>query len=335
MLRAGASFFRNRRNSFASLSILAAVPFLALGAEGPGCAPPQTVGTNTCLACHDGRTASDKTEFLAGLHSEFSCETCHGPGSLHVQNVGRGSRFIDNPRRLPFPENNALCAECHAEQASGFANSVHAISELACFECHDVHREGAMTFSSPANMRIDHEGYRQTCAECHAREVEDYALSGHAGLPETTCAACHDMHVPTQFSASPLDNTMCLQCHQSRSLGFTSDAVVDAHTGGFHPVDPAGTGASRCTACHLPPVDATSPFGIHDHTLATVAPRVINDALTANANVIPASSCSGIAGCHDGVNPDGMVHDVFDTEQNGALQGIYEMIGDIPVGMGN
>lgn len=296
-----------------------------------GCPAPARVGTDTCLACHDGRAASDKTEFRAGVHDFIDCETCHGPGALHVRNVGAGSGFILNPARLPFPASIDVCAECHAEETAGFLATDHAGASISCHVCHDVHKRGAMLFSSPNRTLLQHVGYDRLCSECHQVQTEQYELSAHFALPELTCAVCHNMHVPRTFTAPAETNALCLQCHQSRALGFTSVEIVDAHTGPFHPVDPAGSGSSRCTQCHLPPVAAALPEGPSDHTLATVPPAVTVDAIENNVAFIPANSCAGVMGCHDSAVPSsGMPHDVTSVAENAMLQALYEMIGDVP-----
>ena len=48
-----------------------------------------------------------------------------------------------------------------------------------------------------------------------------------------------------------VDNSLCLRCHEA--FGFATDEAISAHT--HHSVDPAGSGASRCTACHMPPLE--------------------------------------------------------------------------------
>ncbi|MEQ1842771.1 MAG: hypothetical protein ABL994_20415, partial [Verrucomicrobiales bacterium] len=77
---------------------LAIIPVLGMGADGcwqPGLGPGE-VGTATCLACHDGRSASDHREFRDSPHNTISCESCHGPGLTHVREGGRFGLFIKN-----------------------------------------------------------------------------------------------------------------------------------------------------------------------------------------------------------------------------------------------
>ncbi len=316
---------RNLKPHYLFITVLC-VPLL--GADGGGCAAPRRVGSDTCLACHDGRTAVDQRAFVEGPHRAISCEDCHGPGGAHVRNVEFGSGFIENPARLPLPESVALCIECHSAEHDGFLESAHASRGLSCYDCHDVHKPGGMLEPSPNAVRLSHAGYTRACAECHADEVSGYASSNHVGLPELTCGICHNVHAESTFTADPIANALCLQCHQSRALGFVSDAEVHAHTGPFHSVDPAGSGASRCVSCHLPPVGVQS--SAHDHSLATVPPQATIDSILEHRIAIP-NSCAGVVGCHDTAAPgSGTPHDVESIEENAALQTLYEMIGVVP-----
>jgi len=141
------------------------------------------------------------------------------------------------------------------------------------------------------------------------------------------------MHAGDMFRASPTDNRLCLQCHQSFQLGFETDEDVDFHTGEFHPVDPAGSGSSRCTGCHLPPVLGTDGLiAGHDHSLFTIPPAATNEAIDAGVNPAPPNSCAGVTGCHDAsMAGAGMPHDENDFDGNAALQTLYLELGAQPV----
>jgi len=189
-----------------------------------------------------------------------------------------------------------------------------------------------MTISSESPLRFSNENYGQLCGQCHEGQVADFALSGHATKNVANCSSCHDMHRGGMFRAAPEDNRLCLQCHQSFALGFETDLDVDFHTGGMHPVDPAGSGASRCTGCHLPPLpgeDGTR--SAHDHTLFTIAPIASNEAVAMGADPAPPNSCAGVTGCHDaGFAGSGPDYDENDLDNNVALQTLYEFIGVQP-----
>lgn len=225
------------------------------------------VGTNVCLQCHNGTLAPDRSEFSRNPHNAIGCESCHGPGLLHVRNGGRGGLYID------------------ALKGMSYSASV------------------------------------QFCTKCHARQGEDYLQSGHALSESVTCLDCHDVHGKNIMVASAEDNSLCLKCHGP--YGLSNDAQISAHT--FHSVDPEGTGTSRCTLCHLPPLDRVEQnAGPNSHALQPIPPIESNIAAENGVSPVPPSSCSGIAGCHDGTVPTAPVFDVDNREHNDLLQILFD-----------
>jgi len=296
--------------------------------DGPGAG----IENPTCLGCHDGRTASDMGNFSNGPHRALSCEACHGSGYLHVRNGGRGGALIENPGKGTFTEQAEFCGKCHEDVVTGFFDTPHgSLQAVGCNDCHDVHKALGFPVSSGLDTSLDIPGFTSLCQRCHDSQTQEFLASGHANAEVATCASCHDLHAAGMLTASAVDNSLCLQCHASFELGFDTAEAVDLHTGPFHPVDPAGTGASRCTSCHLPPtVLAGQPDVPHDHTLFTVSPSASNDALDRGDPVLP-NSCSGVMGCHDaGVAGSGDPHDPSDRDQNTALQALFDSIGDVP-----
>lgn len=254
------------------IGLLGFVAFSSMGV--PGCNDINTVGTGVCIACHDGRTATQQLDFLVSEHKNIECEACHGGGYLHVRNGGRGGLFIKNPANGPFDDSYAACVDCHGDAVNGFLASDHAASKsVRCSDCHDVHKLGGM-------------------------------------------------------KRNPLNNDICLRCHAR--TGFTSDAIVQAHT--HHSVDPAGTGASRCVSCHLPPLArANQPNVPHSHSLMPIPPIRSNQAAELGVRPVPPNSCSGILGCHDGAVVTAPVFDVDNLLLNQmVVQPFYDLIGKTP-----
>lgn len=301
----------------------------------PGCpnAPIDSgrVGTPTCLACHDGRSGPDKREFMQGLHAGIDCEDCHGSGLAHVRAGGRAGLFIGDPGRSPFEGTPALCSRCHEEAVEGHAFTSHFTAEAAsCNTCHDVHKQGAMSFSTPNATKLDNAGYQQLCGKCHDVETEQFMQSAHAKSNVATCGACHNMHQDTTFTAPPENNQLCQQCHASFFLGLDTPEAVAQHVGDFHPVDPEGTGSGRCVTCHMVPMDRDDQlFAAHDHTFLPLPPSVSNEQIAGGLQPQP-NSCAGITGCHDaGVPGSGTPYSVDNVQDNELLQQIYDEIGAV------
>src|SRR3989304_8339605 len=70
-----------------------------------------------CEGCHVtglGITRNANGEFVSSSQElGISCESCHGPGGLHVSEGGGKSRHIVNPKYLATDRGNEVCGQCH------------------------------------------------------------------------------------------------------------------------------------------------------------------------------------------------------------------------------
>lgn len=162
-----------------------------------------TGGTEQCLSCHGGETMTIMGETphgnLENPHSPYSqqgCESCHGPGSIHVSRAGGGAGY---PLLLSFesdddiPEQNAACMNCHAEtlgELEGFAwdGSLHDGAGMSCQDCHNSH--------STERPMWDKELQAANCAGCHRRQIENHNRFENAGIvfDDLSCSTCHAVH---------------------------------------------------------------------------------------------------------------------------------------------
>ncbi len=110
-------------------------------------APLTYVGSEACQVCHEdiakaftknphNAVEKDKKRGWEGR----SCESCHGPGSNHVENPS--AETIRNPMKLPVAEADAGCLGCHRNQPThvGRIQSGHARNQVSCVACHTVHK---------------------------------------------------------------------------------------------------------------------------------------------------------------------------------------------------
>ena len=160
-------------------------------------------GTERCLFCHGGENmtmiAQTAHGDLSNPDSPFAqrgCESCHGPGSLHVSRA-RGGRGFPAMLRFHSSEDvnrrNAAWTECHAQDMGDlpgieWAGSAHDTLELTCDYCHDVH--------SLDNPMSDPVSQRETCADCHKKQITNHKRFESAGIvfDKLTCYDCHDVH---------------------------------------------------------------------------------------------------------------------------------------------
>jgi DmsE family decaheme c-type cytochrome len=160
-------------------------------------------GSEGCLSCHG---ADRMTLIAATPHGDTNnpdapfalqgCESCHGPGSLHVSRARGGTglpallRFGDRTTRT---QQTAACLECHAQDMGGtkgmkWAGSLHDTPRITCVTCHVVHAE--------ENSLADQSKQTAKCARCHKEKITNHKGFGQAGsrFEKLSCYDCHDVH---------------------------------------------------------------------------------------------------------------------------------------------
>jgi predicted CXXCH cytochrome family protein len=168
------------------------------------------VGTSACADCHyelvrDFDTATHARLMARGSNPiDIGCESCHGPGDLHVQSGG-DTALIVNPLKSPD-----VCYTCHIEVRGSFSlPHRHPVPEghLTCTDCHDPHRGDAVIGGHTSLL-----SQNDTCFQCHSAQQGPHVFE-HEALREG-CTTCHQPHgsvnprLLTQRNA-----TLCLQCH--------------------------------------------------------------------------------------------------------------------------
>ena len=165
-------------------------------------------GADSCLRCHAGgemRAIQDGPHFnlqnpgTPAVH--HYCESCHGPGSIHVSRAhgGRGypplTEFGRGKDKAPRDEQLTACMQCHGTEGEvrktiGFYGSPHDRRTINCSTCHTVH------------IRVDpikdREEQAATCYRCHRRmrtghtQFEAESMNIHV----LKCSDCHNVHLP-------------------------------------------------------------------------------------------------------------------------------------------
>ncbi len=212
------------------------------------------VGAAKCSSCH----AADYTSWTQTKHSQaqVDCESCHGPGSVHVAaptaaNILSGTSAVD-----PI-----VCGQCHSQEASDFSSSKHAqivadpvnTGSNNCLRCHSAEFRAANVDEPIAEGK--------TPAQTDAAIVKLTSAQLQAYIPAThataACANCHDPHrntanltsaseqfylrratSSTDLSADPPGagpatyttlNHICGSCHNNRG-GDPSDTALTKNT---------------------------------------------------------------------------------------------------------
>ena len=161
-------------------------------------------GTEHCLRCHGGDkiTVIEQTPHGDANHpqspaSTHGCESCHGPGSLHVSRARGGAgqpillqfkKDLDNTQA----QTNA-CLDCHAQalsdrEAMSWRDSSHDTRDITCSSCHQIHVE--------TNVLKIRDNQVANCSSCHKKQVENHRTFADKGInfDQLTCFDCHDVH---------------------------------------------------------------------------------------------------------------------------------------------
>ncbi|HMJ91304.1 MAG TPA: cytochrome c3 family protein [Candidatus Acidoferrum sp.] len=215
------------------------------------------VGNQTCYDCHTNYVRAFAFSPHARLHTitaqmpdNSGCESCHGPGSLHVAGGGGRGKFIVNPGRDP-----QACFNCHLETHAQFNLPQHhpvLEGKMNCVQCHDPHGFDIMKPARGLAMsRVN-----ESCAECH-REQARPVIFEHAAMREG-CTTCHQPHgsIIRKLLTQP-DQNMCLRCHaQVAGPGVARGRLVIGKTDHSALVNRGACWTSTChTSVHGSNVD--------------------------------------------------------------------------------
>lgn len=195
-------------------------------------------GTESCETCHEKEVKGFKgtshgMRFIED-GSDKGCESCHGPGSLHVESGGERATILRG--------NEAACYTCHQRVRGEFAQQFrHPVPEgrMGCSDCHDMHAP------HDADTELVQ---KETCLKCH-QEFRGPWTFEHEPVEHDGCSVCHNPH--GSFNNRMLkerDYNLCLKCHYSTQYQGIGHY---AHRRALNPinVDPTGRYAT-CLGCH-------------------------------------------------------------------------------------
>jgi len=203
---------------------------------------------DSCLTCHVGRprpTDPASNRYLSPPFEELSigCESCHGPGALHVKERQAG---------LPA---HAIDTSMDTSIDTSIVNPRHLTAQLADDTCNYCHELGQARVPLPGKSFQD---YRPGVPLLRTQAIFKSQLLMGWNLEEWSdematsacyrfsngamrCSTCHDPHsTPSADEAPNFYRAKCLTCHTSSSC--TLPLSERQHT---QPVD-------NCITCHMP-----------------------------------------------------------------------------------
>lgn len=262
----------------------------ALAWAAPAAAQPSAIGAEMCGMCHEQHAGWAKGGVhekakLPGEREIEGCETCHGPGSAHMEEMTtegifrfaapesageRSGRCLAchqtlhaelNFRRSDHDKKRVACDECHLEGGSEKFHSLRAAEETLagaepelCFRCHNDQRAG---FLMPNHHPVA-EGF-MGCSECHEPHGAFRVRQLRARGGEEICGQCHeDVQGPFIFEHPPGRAAGCASCHQPHgspnakmlNRPRVEFLCLECHTDTprFHDLSKAQF--QNCTLCH-------------------------------------------------------------------------------------
>ena len=239
-----------------------------------------------CADCHSTDFAKNydvktDTHHYSFWEIDVSCETCHGPGSLHVELAESKSVFWD--RRHGYGLVNLKPQDAKTEWGkqqdakTDFERQQDAKTELeTCAPCH-AHRQRVYPGFRPGHEFLDH--YGLSLLEDHLYHAdgligeEVYVFGSFTqSLMYRKGVRCTDCHDPHTTRIKFKGNKLCGQCHLP-----TKYDTPDHH---FHKQD---TEAALCVECHMPAKKYMVVDPRPDHSLRSPRPDLTVSIGTPNA----------------------------------------------------
>ncbi len=245
-------------------------------------------GSEACLACHGEQAEAMKETAMGAILlqaprnslEQLGCESCHGPGSAHVESGGQslgGMLSFRADSDEATDRKNDACTQCHERGGQVYwRGSAHASANLACVDCHlvmkrssDRHQLKTAGSRTPLTIR---RAETEICLPCHMEQPATLQRSSHMPLREgkLTCTSCHNPH----GSAGPsllVENSVnenCYRCHAERRGPFlwehspARENCLDCHEahGSIHAGLLKVKVPRLCQQCHIETGHSTLPL---------------------------------------------------------------------------
>jgi tetratricopeptide (TPR) repeat protein len=245
---------------------------------------------NMCADCHTTNLQKNFDVATGIYHTTFSeidvsCETCHGPGSLHVQLAKAPSLFWDRKQgyalaRLKDAKSNVAqvqtCAHCHSRRRIVKSRAVGGCNFYDFFDNEllsstSYHADGQILdevyeFGSFVQSKMYHKGVR--CTDCHDPHSLGLKFEGNK-----VCTDCHQ-HPPAKYDTPAhhqhkvgSKGAQCVECHMPQTTYMEVDPRRDHSFRVPRPDLSVQLGTpNACTGCHIrderPPGGQGSGFGV-------------------------------------------------------------------------
>ena len=293
-----------------------------------------------CEGCHVtglSITRNADGEFVSGSKElGISCESCHGPGGLHVSEGGGKARHIVNPKYLATDRGNEVCGQCHirvinkaGEGGAEFETEYPCIingDEITPFipgkilanYIEETTSDGKPTagyWNDNDTTTLGEYASENNHSQKHHQQYQDLTKTHHYNYAGIKCYTCHEPHgsgvseTPQLLRESNNNNKLCINCHGDLAKTMEKDAELQ-NKHAKHLYSSTDIGGSRCTGCHMPKTAKSAVDNdISSHFFDIIKPytsQAMADANTAagttnSPTTVITNSCYG---CHSDEDTD-------------------------------
>ncbi|MBA3971157.1 MAG: tetratricopeptide repeat protein, partial [Bacteroidetes bacterium] len=224
-----------------------------------------------CMSCHNSLP-----DFAQGSENKFnalpegiSCERCHGPGSIHVQQRSTGvnvdtSKYIDysivNPGKLSIDLQFDVCQRCHLQGNTvlkdgksffDFKPGMKLSDHMSTFLPRYKNADDQFIMASHSD--------RLKQSKCFINSFKPETESGslHPYKNSLTCVTCHNPHVSVKVTGKEIFNNACKNCHNnSKENGLCTE--TESRRAKIQ---------DNCVSCHMPQSGSIDipHVSVHDH----------------------------------------------------------------------
>lgn len=223
-----------------------------------------------CMSCHNTLPG-----FVKGAENKFtsvpegvSCERCHGPGSIHVQQRSSGSKvdtskYIDysivNPGKLPIDLQFDVCQRCHLQGNAvlkegksffDFRPGMHLSDYMTTFLPRYKNADDQFIMASHADRLKQSKCFIKSFQAADSSSLRPYKNA-------LTCVTCHNPHVSVKVTGKEVFNNVCKNCHTTeKQNGMCSEKEAIREQS-----------LNNCVSCHMPRSGSIDipHVTVHDH----------------------------------------------------------------------
>ncbi|MBI1221473.1 MAG: tetratricopeptide repeat protein [Bacteroidetes bacterium] len=220
-----------------------------------------------CMSCHNalpGFVSNSENKFNTVPHG-ISCERCHGPGELHIQEKKAGNIVdvnketdwsIVNPAKLSWELQVDVCQRCHLqgnavlEPGKSFHDFRPGMPLKSVMSVYMPYYKG----ENPGFIMASH-AQRLQKSKCF---LQSNRKENDKGL---TCITCHNPHISVKVTGKEVFNKACISCHDQNSC---TEAPKTLEKNDFN-----------CVQCHMPSNTTLDipHVTVHDHYIRKPDPH--------------------------------------------------------------